>query len=143
MDDFLAAILAFLFEVFGEAILQLLCELLAGLLLRGFRHASSAIFESASTADFESDRPRRITLSLILGIVLGLVSVAVHGSPIFHPGKIHGISLLVSPLLTGLVMAGVGAMLRRRNREPIPWESFWGGFAFALGMAAIRFIGTR
>ena len=143
MDDFLAAILAGLFEVFGEAVLQLLCELLAGLLLRGIRDASSAIFESASSADFEPDRPRRITLSLILGIALGLVSLAAHGSPIFHPGRIHGISLLLSPVLTGLGMAGVGAMLRRRNGKPLPWESFWGGFVFALGMAVIRFIGTR
>jgi hypothetical protein len=100
-------------------------------------------FRKASNTVFEPDRPRRIAISLILGIILGFASVAVHPAPIFHSGEVHGMSLLLSPLLTGLVMAGIGWALKRIHRKPVPWESFWGGFAFALGMAVIRFLSAH
>lgn len=143
MEELLFALLGSLFELLCEALFELLCELLAGALWRGLRGVSSAISESASSAVFEPDRPRRIAISLILGVILGLVSLAVHPAPFFHPGKVHGMSLLLSPLLAGLVMAGIGLALKRKNRKPVPWESFWGGFAFALGTAVIRFVTAR
>jgi hypothetical protein len=143
MEELLSALLAGLFELIGEALLELLFGLLADISWRGLRSVSSAISESVSSAIFEPDRPRRIVFSLILGIILGFVSIAVHPAPFFHPGKVHGTSLLLSPLLTGLVMAAIGSAVKRINRKPVPWESFWGGFAFALGMAVIRFVSTR
>jgi hypothetical protein len=60
--------------------------------------------------------------------------------PIVHPSKLHGISLFVSPVLAGVMMAGVGSLLRRRDKEVIQLESFRYGFALAFGMAAVRFL---
>jgi hypothetical protein len=55
----------------------------------------------------------------------------------------HGISLLISPLLTGLAMATVGRGVRRRGRAPVRIESFGYGFAFAFAFALVRFLMVR
>jgi hypothetical protein len=79
----------------------------------------------------------------LLGVACGAVSVFFFPHPLIHPSKIHGISLLVSPVITGLIMAQVGLLLRRKDKNAVRIESFWYGFTFALGMAFIRFIFIR
>ena len=59
--------------------------------------------------------------------------------PIFHPSKFHGVSLLASPILTGLAMSLMGTLLRRKGKQAMRIESFGYGFTFALGMAVMRF----
>ena len=59
--------------------------------------------------------------------------------PLFRPSRFHGISLLASPILTGLGMWQLGLSLRTKARTVHQIESFWNGFAFALGVALIRF----
>jgi hypothetical protein len=59
--------------------------------------------------------------------------------PLVHTSKLHGISLLFSPVATGLVMAYIGRVWRRRGRTSVRIESFSYGFTFALAMALIRF----
>jgi hypothetical protein len=138
MDEFLAELLGVLLEFLLELIFEALASSGARAVRRGSKRLSSEQFKPA-----EWNRPPLIAISTVLGAAAGIVSIVILPAPIFHSGKIHGLSLLLSPLLTGFVMAGVGALLRRRNRKTVPWESFWGGFAFALGMAAIRFVATR
>lgn len=76
----------------------------------------------------------------LLGIAFGIVSLRVYPHPLFHPSKFHGISLLISPVITGFVMSLVGAVLRRKGKQAVRIESFGYGFTFALGLAIIRFI---
>jgi hypothetical protein len=75
-----------------------------------------------------------------LGSLAGGLSLIFFPHPIGHPSKLHGISLFVSPVLAGVMMAGVGSLLRRRDKEVIQLESFRYGFALAFGMAAVRFL---
>ncbi len=138
MDEFPAEFLGVLLEF----LLELIFEGLASSGARAVRRGSQRL-RREHLKPAEWNRPAIIAISVLLGVVAGLVSVAIHPVALFHPGKIHGISLILSPLLTGLVMGGFGSGLRRRNGRPLPWESFWGGFAFALGMAVIRFLSTR
>ena len=142
MEDFLGAIFGVIFEILGEFLLEILMEVLTGFLARGLRGVSSQL-GGWSTQHVEFDRPSQVAISVLVGVIAGVISVAIHPAPFFHFGKVHGMSLVISPLLTGLAMACIGSILRRKDRKPVPWESFWGGFAFALGMAAIRFVGTR
>lgn len=142
MDDFLLGILGVLFEVFGEFLAELAVELLTSLVARGVRNSSRRL-RVWIAARAELDRPALVACSLVVGVIAGCFTVFLHPTPWLHPGKIHGISLILSPALTGLAMACIGSTLRLRNRKSVPWESFWGGFAFALGMAVIRFVGTR
>jgi hypothetical protein len=51
----------------------------------------------------------------------------------------HGVSLILSPMLAGLAMSQFGRLLRNRGARTIQIESFVYGFAFALAMAVIRF----
>jgi hypothetical protein len=46
-------------------------------------------------------------------------------------------------MLTGLAMAKLGALLRRKGKQTVRLESFGYGFIFALGMAGIRFLCVR
>jgi hypothetical protein len=52
-------------------------------------------------------------------------------------------SLLISPVIAGLLMALVGSTLRKRGKKVVRLESFGYGFAFAFGMAFIRLIFAR
>jgi hypothetical protein len=75
-----------------------------------------------------------------LGLSLGFLSAVVFPHHLVHPSKVHGISLLISPLITGLVMGAIGRAVHRRGRVPVRIESFGYGFTFALALALIRFL---
>jgi hypothetical protein len=128
-------LLAFLEPVF-DLLAEFLVELVFGLLL-------SFLWRKVRAARWKS---RRVSLWLILpllgvvGAAVGWISILIIPSPVFHPGRVHGLSLIVSPLLTGVAMAYIGSNLRRRKEMPAPLESFSGGFTFALGMALVRFL---
>ncbi len=91
-------------------------------------------------------KTRRVSLWLILpslgvlGALVGWLSLQILPTPIFHQARVHGLSLVISPLLTGVAMAAIGSNLKRRKEMPASLESFWGGFSFALGMVLIRFL---
>jgi hypothetical protein len=116
-------LLEVLFEFAGEALLDLSLRAIAGI--------------------FEPSRLENPVLASIsytfLGCLAGGFSLLVFPHPLVHPSRIHGISLLVSPIATGLVMSLIGSALRRRGKKVVQVESFGYGFAFALGMALIRF----
>ena len=75
----------------------------------------------------------------LLGAAAGALSLFIIPHPLFRPSRFHGIGLLVSPILTGLGMRQVGLSLRTKARTLLQIESFWNGFAFALGVALIRY----
>jgi hypothetical protein len=132
VEDLLLAFLEPLFELLAE----FLVELVFGVFL-------SFLWRKVRAARWKS---RRVSLWLILpflgavGAAVGCISILTIPSQIFHPGRVHGLSLVISPLLTGLAMAFIGSNLRRRKEMPAPLESFSGGFTFALGMALVRFL---
>ena len=75
------------------------------------------------------------------------LSMSGHQSVFFRflkqPSKFHGISLVISPVITGFFMSQVGIMLRRTGKRAVQIESFGYGFTFALGLAIIRFAFAR
>jgi hypothetical protein len=128
MDEILWAILQLvleiLLEVGGEAILD-------GL----FRLVGKAV------VDWEPGASVLAHISYFaVGCVTGGLSVLLVPHPVFRRTQFHGISLLVAPLVTGLVMSMVGSALRKRNRRVLAMESFGVGFAIALGIALVRFL---
>jgi hypothetical protein len=128
MDDLLLALaellFEFLLEIAGEVVLDLLTR------------AGAAVFGSEDVA-----HPVGTWLACVFyGLLAGAVSLAVIPHPVFHRSKMHGISLIVSPVLTGTVMSGIGTLLWRHRKRVVQIESFPYAFAFALGMALIRFL---
>lgn len=132
MGDFLLEFLLLLADLFLEVLLEFAGEVIIDLIARGI----AGIFEIALEAN-----PVISSLGYaLLGSMAGGLSLAVFPHPIVHPSRMHGISLLVSPIITGLLMSFIGSSLRRQGRKTVQIEGFWYGFAFAFGMALVRYL---
>jgi len=131
MEEFLTAVILSIAEMLFEAFFELLGVLLADLSVRFVNRSKtdakdpSAVLAAAAYSSF--------------GVVAGVVSVWLIPHRLFPVSRFHGISLLISPLVTGLAMSQIGILLRQRGKRRIRIESFGYGFAFALWMAIIRF----
>ena len=135
MGDFLLELLFLFAEVIFEALFEFALEAAFDLIFR----AIAEVFEIS-----ELTNPLLACVGyVLLGGATGGVSLLLYPHPLFHPSRVHGISLLVSPILTGLAMWQVGSLLRTKNKKVIRIESFWYGFTFAVGMAFVRFYFTK
>jgi hypothetical protein len=79
----------------------------------------------------------------LLGVLTGGLSLLIFPHPLAHPSRIHGISLLINPVIAGVVMSLIGFTLRKRDKRVVQIENFGYGFAFAFGMALLRFFFAR
>ncbi len=127
-----------LFELllaFGELFLEVLFEFAGEALLDLALRAIAEVFE---TSRFTSPVLASVGYAL-LGASAGGLSLFIFPHPLVHPSRLHGINLLVSPIVTGLVMSLIGSILSRQGKKVVQIESFGYGFAFAFGMALIRY----
>lgn len=128
LDDLLLALL----ELLVEVVIEVAGEALFDLVLR----ALGALLEK-----LEFEKPLSAAIGYtILGAFTGGVSVFVFPHPLIRRSRLHGISLLISPLATGTIMSLIGSILRRRGKGTVQIETFWYGFAFAFGMALARLL---
>jgi hypothetical protein len=131
MEEFLTAVILGIAEMLFEAFFELLVVVLADLSVRSARRLKgsvdvlSPILAAAAYSSF--------------GVVAGVASVWLFPHRLFPVSRFHGISLLISPLVTGLAMSQIGVVLRRHGKQRVRLESFGYGFAFAFWMAIIRF----
>jgi hypothetical protein len=137
VDELLAAILGLIAELLLEAFMELIAaavlDLASRALLDLFTGLTDAIKENKVLSGF---------MYGLLGVFAGELSLLVLPHRLIHrqhPIGFHGISLLISPIIAGLVLSSVGAVMRRWGKKVTPVETFGYGFAFALGMALIRF----
>ena len=130
MEELIGFILELLFEVFLELLAAAIDDLVN-------RSAGEAL-------NFpEISNPTLAAIGyLILGAFSGGISVVLFPHPFFPRTRYHGISMVISPWLTGAFLAIIGRYFRGRGREATRIESFAYGFVFAFGMAAIRFLFT-
>lgn len=135
MDDLIAQILLTLAEAFLELLLEFAGEIIVELLLRGGRKLFARLLLA--------NQFMSVLLIALMGLALGLGSVRLFPHPLVHPSRFHGISLVISPLAAGLVMAQVGRLVRSRGSKPVAIESFGYGFVLALSMAFVRFLMVR
>ena len=133
---------ALLFELFA-LLLALLAEFaieLAGaalldLILRG-------IAEVFDTSQFQN--PMLAALGYVfMGGTAGGFSLALFPHPLVHPSRIHGISLIISPAVTGLARWLVGSVLRKKGTQITRIASFSYAAVFAFGIALVRFLFAR
>jgi hypothetical protein len=135
MDDLLIGVIAMIAEVFFEAGIEIVGEGLASLLTR----AISKLFKTISDIN-----PIATTFALgMLGMMVGFLSVVAYPHPLVHPSRLHGVSVIASPLITGFVMSQLGRLLRNHGRRVMPIETFGFGFVFAFAMALVRFLMLR
>src|SRR5262249_25542952 len=128
VDRLMEEIIGFLLEIFAELFLEILVSSVSralGILLDNDEPVSP--FFAALGFSF-------------FGVIAGAISVLLFPHPFIPPAKLYGISLIVSPTVTGAVMALVVALVRRYGRKSTQIESFANGFAFAFGMLLIRLL---
>jgi hypothetical protein len=135
MEDFLIAAIAAIAEMLFEALLEIGSELLLSVLTRRVKRIFYAILRLNPVMAGVG--------ALLLGAGAGAITVAALPHRLVHPVRspgVHGLSLILSPLLTGFAMSWIGRSIRTRGRKAIQTESFTYGFAFAFAMALVRFI---
>ena len=134
MDELLAGVIAAIVEVLFESVIEIGCAGAASLLTR----AVSKLFKTISDLN-----PIATAFALgMLGLLVGFLSVVAYPHPFVHPSRLHGVSVIVSPLITGFVMSQLGRLLRNHGGRVTPVESFGYGFVFAFAMALVRFFLT-
>lgn len=128
MEELLSAIVGAILEL----LLEIAAEFILDVVLRSMGELLAELIESVPFVTGIG--------VVVLGLASGAISLHFFPHPLVHPAKIHGISLIISPLIAGLVMSLAGRLLRRRGKRTVPIESFGYGFAFAFSMAAVRLL---
>lgn len=124
-----------LFQFIFEFILQLFGEVLVEL---GLHTLLAAPFK-----DREGRNPLLAVIGyVILGSAVGGLSLLIFPQSFVRSSSLHGISLLITPLLAGTAMAGVGWLRMRQGKRLLRLDSFGYGAVFAFGMALVRFLYT-
>jgi hypothetical protein len=119
-------------EFLGEVVLNFLGEMLAEL---GFKSVQN-----------QGDGSPKVVVGIglvVLGAVAGVVTVLALPRPVTPPLPVRGLSLLVSPLVMGLLMDRYGNWRQERTGKRTYIATLWGGALFAFGMAAMRFVLLR
>ena len=117
-----------LFELFGELLLQIVLELLFELGLRSlqqpFKKTPNPLLAGIGYALF--------------GAIAGALSLWWFPNLFItsHAGRIANV--IVTPVLSGLAMAALGAWRRRRDQQTILLDRFAYAFIFAMAMALVR-----
>jgi len=124
----------FILELLLEFVVQIFGELLVELGLRGLAEPLKA----------REDRNPFLSLAgyAFFGIIAGGLSLLVFPRSFVRSASMPGINLIITPLLAGLAMSGIGWLKNRQGRPVIKLDSFSPGFIFALGMALVRFLFT-
>ena len=120
-----------LFELLFDFIVQVVGEVILGLLSEGIGHA----------LHWKGKRNPVLAAfgCTIIGAATGAASLLIFPTPILRRRHFHGVSLIVAPLATGALMKFLGDQLRSRGRQTTSLMTFWGGSMFALTFAFVRF----
>lgn len=130
----LEALLA-LWQVLGEVFLQTIGEMIVEVVGHGMRET------------FRRPKPLAPWLAVIgylaWGAIVGALSLWLFRGHFIQSQWLRLANLFLTPIVAGLIMAKVGAWRRSRDQEPIRLDSFAYGFAFAFGMALVRYIWAK
>jgi hypothetical protein len=135
MEELLVYVLGWILQFLGEVLLNSALEVLAELLKLALKEPLRGP---------EQIKPAVAILGyMVYGALAGGLSLLAFPHHMVHNSSARLAGLFVIPLLTGLVMGGLGALRRRQDKEVIRLESFVYAFFFALGTALVRLIWAR
>jgi hypothetical protein len=128
-----------MFAIIIEFILEVLLELFGEFFVELFIRAGANI-------PWVNKAATNLLTALVyfgIGAFIGWVSLWVFPKAFVRSESLHGISLVITPLLAGLVMAAIGWIRTQQGKLATQIERFSYGFALAFGMALIRFYLTE
>jgi len=130
--EILFELLVPLLEFVAEIVLQVAFEWLAEFGVRALR----APFQRPTAV-----RPELAAAGYALfGAAAGGLSLLIFPASFIGPRHLRIANLVVTPLVSGALMALLGAWRRRRGQELIRLDRFAYGMVFALAMAIVRFV---
>jgi len=121
-----------LFEIFGEFFLQIVFEVLASAGLHFVRNTDQGQTSNGSL--------KLVFGYALMGAMAGGLSLLVFSGAFVHSHTAKVANLIITPLLSGAAMAGIGLWRQRRGQVVVGLDRFFYGFVFAFAMAGIRFL---
>ena len=119
-----------------SAIWEIFLQLVGELLVEGGFQAAGESFRNRSRA-----HPVFAAIGLVLmGAIAGVLASLAWPSRVLQPGPVRGMSLVLSPITTGVVMDRYGQWREDRGGSRSYIATFWGGALFAFSMALVRFL---
>jgi hypothetical protein len=123
-----------------EAVIEIILQLSGELLIQIFGELFIELgWRSVGESFKRQPNPVLATIGhLILGAIAGGISLLIFPKS-FVAADLKLLNLIATPLLAGVCMAIIGALLKRRGRTTLRIESFGYGFAFAFALNLVRF----
>lgn len=129
-------VLAWLFELSGEFLVQVLAELFA----ESSSHLASRKRAEADDGAHEPVEPWVAMIGYALfGAAMGLASLWLLPHSFITSTPLRVANLLFTPVCSGLAMALLGSWRARCNQRLIRLNKFTYGFCFAFAMSLVRF----
>ena len=75
-----------------------------------------------------------------LGAISGVTFTVLFPNRIIETARLHGISLVIVPLIVAFAMVAVGKLRRRQGKRLVRLDTFAYAFIFAFAMALVRFL---
>jgi hypothetical protein len=130
------AAIEFVFELLLNFLWEIFLQIVGELLVEGGFRAAGESFRDRTRA-----HPVFAGIGIIvMGALAGVIASLVWPTRIFQPGPVRGVSLIVSPIVTGLVMERYGQWREDRAWSRSSLATFQGGALFAFSMALVRFL---
>ncbi|MBC7923715.1 MAG: hypothetical protein H7Z75_21780 [Ferruginibacter sp.] len=128
----------FIFELLFQVILEFVLQIFGEVLIELGLHSLAKPFKER-----EARNPLLAFIGyVLLGSAVGGLSLLVFPKSFVRSSRLHGISLLITPLLAGIAMSGLGWLRLRQGKRLLRLDSFVYGAIFAFGMALVRFLFT-
>jgi hypothetical protein len=137
-DNTVAFNMVFLLEIIIEFFLEFILQIVAeGLIEEIFQRFSGIVWARKTLNAIVA-----VLMYFGFGLITGWLSILVFPHSFIRSSRLHGINLLITPLLAGLTMSGIGRLRQRQGKPVIRLDTFGYGFVFAFAMATIRFLFT-
>ena len=122
-----------------EILLEIILEFLVTLIFE-----FSAEFGLRSANHILYNKRTNVYVSLlgyiVLAIIFAGISLLVFKNHFFQNENLRHYSLLIMPIILGLLMKYKGSRMQRKGLDTIKLDSFWYGFSFALTFGLVRYL---
>lgn len=117
-------------ELFGEVLLQVVLQAMA----------EAGLYAVRKPGEHAPPSPWLLVLGYgLLGLLVGGVSLLVFPHSMMHSLSGRVVSLVLTPIASGLAMSLIGAWRQRRGQQALAMDRFAYGYGFALVVALVRF----
>lgn len=123
-----------------ELLLQLAIEIIGQVIFELLVAAGLESLADSGIRDRESRPLAGAIAQFLIGLCAGVLSLVIISRRLTGPSLIPGLSLVLSPVGTGMAMHWLGEMWRDRGKDPPALFCFKAGALFAFGMALTRFV---